>query len=200
MFFCEPIPWRIPVPFVGPALRTMAALILLANVNALYDKMVIFGVKICLPIYVTNLGLIGAIFLALCIFAALKQQDFAIDRETLTATITVSILWTITACFNTAILIVAFVKCHSNRFRTDEELRYCHFFGNAPLARAHGFAGKSWPLYYWVSVVSALVMAFWQMLNWLNWIREVRRVILFNRRPPHIHLNDWPYVPPGQML
>lgn len=46
------------MPFVGPALRTMAALILLANVNALYDKMVIFGVKICLPIYVTNLGLV----------------------------------------------------------------------------------------------------------------------------------------------
>ncbi|KAL6699037.1 hypothetical protein J3F84DRAFT_345938 [Trichoderma pleuroticola] len=141
----------------------MAALILLANVNALYDKMEIFGVKICLPIYTTNLGLIGAIFLALCVFAALKKHDFAIDRDTLWATITVTILWTATAGFNIGIVIVAFVKCHSPRFKTDNELRYCHFFGNAPLARSHGWTGKGWPLYYWASVVSALVMAFWQM-------------------------------------
>lgn len=49
------------MPFVGPALRTMAALILLANVNALYDKMEIFGVKICLPIYATNLCLVRSL-------------------------------------------------------------------------------------------------------------------------------------------
>lgn len=195
MFFCEPIPWRIPVPFVGPALRTMAALILLANVNALYDKMEIFGVKICLPIYATNLCLIGAIFLVLCIFAALKQHDFAIDYDTLWATITVSILWTITAGFNIGIVITAMVHCHNPRFKYDAELRYCHFFGNAHLARAHGWAGKSWPLYYWVSVVSALVMAFWQMLNWILWIKRVRRVIIYGTRPPHIHLNDWPLPP-----
>ncbi|KAL7944307.1 hypothetical protein V8C42DRAFT_85854 [Trichoderma barbatum] len=191
MFFCEPIPWKIPVPFVGPALRTFAALVLLANTNALYDKMEIFGAKASLPIYVANLGLIGAIFGAVCVFAALRQRNRTFDSRTLLATITVSVLWTITCCFNVGIMIGGFIKCHVPRFQTHSELKYCHFFGNEQAARSHGWAEKSWPLYYWVSMISALIMAIWQMLNWSIWVVKVRRVLRHRHWEPQNRLHPW---------
>ncbi|KAL7937369.1 hypothetical protein V8C35DRAFT_179622 [Trichoderma chlorosporum] len=191
MFFCEPLPWRIPVPFVGAALRTFAALVLLANTNALYDKMEIFGPNASLPIYATNLFLIGAIFLVVCIFAALKQRNYTFDSRTLLTAITLTVLWTATCCYNVGIVVGALIQCNVTRFRTAHELKYCHFFGNKVVAKSHGWEGKSWPVYYWVSMCSALIMSIWQMLNWLSWIRDVREGLLIRLRRQQHELTEW---------
>ncbi|UKZ80418.1 hypothetical protein TrVFT333_008177 [Trichoderma virens FT-333] len=153
--------------------------------------MEIFGADISLPIYVANLGLIGVIFLAVCIFAALKQRNYTFDLNTLLATITLTVLWGATCCFNIGIVIGAFVKCHLPRFKHDKGMKYCHFFGNEVVAKSSGWEGKSWPVYYWISLVSALIMAFWQMLNWMGWIKDIRRALSFRRRRQQNQLNEW---------
>ncbi|KAL6871261.1 hypothetical protein J3F83DRAFT_714190 [Trichoderma novae-zelandiae] len=178
-------PWQLPVPFVGPVLRTFGGLLLLANVNALYERMGIFGYLRAFPIYSINLVLIGLLFLTISVFCSRRLPNYEYDWVTVFATLTVTILWVVTFCLNTGIVVAGFARCNAPRLRNHspwDSGSYCHFFGNPDLAEKSGWDGKAWPAYYWASLALFLMVAFWQMLNWYLWFRRVLPIVRNQRR------------------
>ncbi|KAM0246359.1 hypothetical protein ACHAQJ_010253, partial [Trichoderma viride] len=161
MFLFDPRPWKIPVPFVGMVMRSFAALILLANANPLYDKLEILG-SASFYIYLVNLAMIAIIFTTLSVFAAQRLRNYAYDSAVSIFTFTFSLLWAAAFIFNAAVAVSGFVKCHAPGFQKDDELKYCYFFGNHKLAKVHGWDGKTWPTYYWISFATFLIMSCWQ--------------------------------------
>lgn len=176
--------WRLPVPFVGPVLRTFGGLLLLANVNALYEKMGIFGYQRALPIYALNLILvraaccmapgkrtancfqIGSIFLAISVFCARRLPNYELDLTTGFAVGTVTVLWAVTFALNMGIVLAGFARCNAPRLCKHFPLdsgSYCHFFGNPKLAEKSGWDGKAWPTYYRISLALFLMVAFYQV-------------------------------------
>ncbi|KAL6891631.1 hypothetical protein HDV57DRAFT_513996 [Trichoderma longibrachiatum] len=177
--------WRLPVPFVGPVLRTFGGLLLLANVNALYEKMGIFGYQRALPIYALNLILIGSIFLAISVSCARRLPNYELDLTTGFAVGTVTVLWAVTFALNMGIVLAGFARCNAPRLCKHFPLdsgSYCHFFGNPKLAEKSGWDGKAWPTYYRISLALFLMVAFYQVLNWYIWFRRVLPVVRNQRR------------------
>ena len=177
-------PWQLPVPFVGPVLRTFGGLLLLANVNALYERMGIFGYQKAFPIYALNLVLvradrykasgeraancfqIGLVFLAISVFCSRRLANYYHDWVTVGTTLTVTILWVVIFALNMGIVIAGFVRCNVRHLRKNSPLdsgSYCHFFGNPELAEKSGWDGKAWPAYYWANLALFLMVAFWQL-------------------------------------
>ncbi|KAH0494444.1 hypothetical protein TgHK011_001062 [Trichoderma gracile] len=178
-------PWHLPVPFVGPVLRTFGGLLLLVNVNALYEKMEIFGYQRAFPIYALNLLLAGLIFLTISVFCSRRLDNYEHELITVVSTATVTVLWALTFSLNMGIVIAGFVRCNAPRFRKNSPLdsgSYCHFFGNSELAEKSGWDGKAWPAYYWASVALCLMVAFWQVLNWYIWFRRILPIVRNERR------------------
>ncbi|TFB04718.1 hypothetical protein CCMA1212_003088 [Trichoderma ghanense] len=178
-------PWHLPVPFVGPVLRTFGGLLLLANVNALYERMGIFGYQRAFPIYALNLVLIGSVFLAISVMCSRRLPNYVYDMITVTATATVTVLWAVIFALNVGIVIAGFARCNVPRLQKHSPLdsgSYCHFFGNPDLAEKSGWDGKAWPAYYWASLALFLMVAFWQVLNWYIWLRRVLPIVRNERR------------------
>ncbi|PTB67603.1 hypothetical protein BBK36DRAFT_3612 [Trichoderma citrinoviride] len=178
-------PWQLPVPFVGPVLRTFGGLLLLANVNALYERMGIFGYQKAFPIYALNLVLIGLVFLAISVFCSRRLANYYHDWVTVGTTLTVTILWVVIFALNMGIVIAGFVRCNVRHLRKNSPLdsgSYCHFFGNPELAEKSGWDGKAWPAYYWANLALFLMVAFWQLLNWYQWFRRVLPIVRNRRR------------------
>lgn len=45
MCLLDPRPWKLPVPFVGMITRSFIGLIMLANVNTIYERLEILGLS-----------------------------------------------------------------------------------------------------------------------------------------------------------
>ncbi|OTA04040.1 hypothetical protein A9Z42_0045790 [Trichoderma parareesei] len=178
-------PWHLPMPFVGPVLRTFGGLLLLTNVNALYEKMGIFGYQRAFPIYALNLVLIGLIFLVISVFCSRRLNNYEHDWITVFTTASVTVLWAITFSLNMGIVVAGFVRCNAPRLRKHPPFdsgSYCHFFGNPELAERSGRDGRAWPAYYWASLALFLAVGFCQVLNWYIWFRTILPIVRNERR------------------
>lgn len=58
MCLLDPRPWKLPVPFVGMIIRSFISLIMLANVNSLYERLGVLGLSAAY-IFVFNISMVG---------------------------------------------------------------------------------------------------------------------------------------------
>ncbi|KAL6910284.1 hypothetical protein GGI43DRAFT_6461 [Trichoderma evansii] len=176
MCLFDPRPWTLPVPFVGMVVRCFIGLIMLANMNGLYERLRILDVS---PVYifVMNISLLASILLLIGAFCAMRLNNYFCSPNMKMLCLGLASIWALVFVFNASIIVSGFVHCHAPGYQEEVAQQYCHFFGNRKAAEIPDWEGTSWSVYYWISTALALYMACWQTISWFTRFLMVKKII-----------------------
>ncbi|KAL9489592.1 hypothetical protein ACSS6W_001869 [Trichoderma asperelloides] len=169
-------PWKLPVPFVGMITRSFIGLIMLANVNTIYERLEILGLS-SVYIFMFNICVLATILLLISMFCAQRLRNYFFNPDVKIMCFSFATLWSVVFIFNTGIIMSGFVYCLAPNFQREGEMKYCHFFGNRAMPQIPDWKGAAWPVYYWTSVALTLTMACWQMISWFSWYLTIRKML-----------------------
>ncbi|KAM0465053.1 hypothetical protein ACHAPV_002046 [Trichoderma viride] len=151
----NPRPWKLPVPFVATMFRAFFGLIMLANANAVYERLEIltFSADYALT---TNVTFMCMILAMIAMFCEQRWRNNYFNRDVKVFCLGFTVLWGMVFASNLGIIVSCFIVCHIPSSQHEAEAKYCHFFGNRKIAEIPDWQGAGWLVYHWSIVAITL--------------------------------------------